>query len=345
MVAFRFSPTPFKKPSAFSGFQLDKNKFWCIFAPIYNAVMNSAPSLGGILSPQQKSDNLERLYIELPEIAKIPDLKDAVLAMHAIALEGADFSLYRVDQLSEGVRSKIKEIGCIVPGKFRSPEAFPLVGIRGIQRLGSVPDEEWGIWIPSPHEERLPLLLSLFFGKVEEMLSKTDGDKEVSLIILWACQIFLLLHPFYDGNGRVTRAFSSMLLLRKKKSPQFLELRANLLQSKDLNFLNGLYANFLVRLYVKYLEERGEDGINLLPEYIRHTLKGDEPTLEMMELLADKGNDLKKMERVKERQESIEALLELHLGHATIEDLRELFGEEELAFFSSKPGAFTFETP
>lgn len=62
----------------------------------------------------------------------------------------------------------------------------------------------------------------LLASEMDRFLNWFNGNNEIDLVLksaiahLW----FVTIHPFDDGNGRITRALSEMLLARSDKSPQ-----------------------------------------------------------------------------------------------------------------------------
>ena len=309
------------------------------------------------LSSMERARNLRELYEKLPKIAQIPDLKSALQALHAKAMR--DYSpqaILAVQQLADETKCAIVNTKLFQPGEFRSAETFRLLGNRRISIQSpyfiQIGRESFRVWIELPGEEKLPVLLDCFIQKVESLLNSTEDDEKIHLIVLWASHIFILLHPFYDGNGRVSRAFSSLLLLRKKREPQWLEVKKDKLTERDKQFLNSLGDNFLIRLYLKYIS--GQLGSYFLPQYLeRKLLQVNSPeNLSVSELrvdvddiigdfIGDRPDDIDLVTRASERRMSLERLLEHHLKNVALDELYDLFTKDELDWFRTKPDALT----
>ena len=63
--------------------------------------------------------------------------------------------------------------------------------------------------------ERIKKEMAMFFGEIQKLLEKEMTKNEVYFWSLWIHLIFVLIHPFSDGNGRVARLLEKWFLAQK----------------------------------------------------------------------------------------------------------------------------------
>jgi Fic family protein len=110
----------------------------------------------------------------------------------------------------------------ITTGDWRLPESDPMQVVSGAMGRERVHFE-------APGAERLPAEMTRF---VDWFNRPPDTDPVIKAAIahLW----FVTVHPFDDGNGRIARALTDMLLARADRSPQrFYSMSAQILQEKE----------------------------------------------------------------------------------------------------------------
>jgi Fic family protein len=110
----------------------------------------------------------------------------------------------------------------ITVGNWRTPEAGPMQVVSGAMGREQVNFE-------APEAERLPKEMTRFL----EWFNHSTGIDPVlkaGVAHIW----FVTIHPFDDGNGRITRALTDMLLARADQSPyRFYSMSAQILKEKE----------------------------------------------------------------------------------------------------------------
>jgi Fic family protein len=100
----------------------------------------------------------------------------------------------------------------------------------------------------SMHEYCPPLHVDSEMGKLIEWLSAYSDDDPI-IVATWIHHRFTQIHPYQDGNGRVARALTTMMLLRADLLPLIVDrdLRVeyiNALEAADLGSLTDLATIF-----------------------------------------------------------------------------------------------------
>ena len=97
-------------------------------------------------------------------------------------------------------------------GKYRSGEMQVVSGAMGKEK----------VHYQAPPPERVPAEMDRFIAWVNND-DGTDAVLKAAIAHLW----FVSIHPFDDGNGRITRALTDMLLARSEKcSKRFYSISA-----------------------------------------------------------------------------------------------------------------------
>ena len=109
----------------------------------------------------------------------------------------------------------------IAVGSWRASEGGPMQVVSGAMGKEKVHFE-------APEATRLPEEMSLFLNWFNKN-KQNDPVIKAAIAHLW----FVTIHPFDDGNGRITRALTDMLLCRADQSPQrFYSMSAQILREK-----------------------------------------------------------------------------------------------------------------
>lgn len=109
----------------------------------------------------------------------------------------------------------------ITVGDWRTKEAGPMQVVSGAMGREKVHYE-------APEAERLSKEMGQFLTWFNAPL-ETDAVLKAAIAHLW----FVTIHPFDDGNGRITRALTDMLLANADGTPQrFYSMSAQILKEK-----------------------------------------------------------------------------------------------------------------
>jgi Fic family protein len=109
----------------------------------------------------------------------------------------------------------------ITVAAWRTPETGPMQVISGAMGKEKVHFE-------APIAEQLSTEMEMFLKWINAE-SKTDPVLKAAIAHLW----FVTIHPFDDGNGRITRAITDMLLARADGTSQrFYSMSAQIMQEK-----------------------------------------------------------------------------------------------------------------
>ena len=109
----------------------------------------------------------------------------------------------------------------ITAGALRTPEAGPMQVVSG-----AIGKEK--IHFEAPGADRLPAEMQIFLNWFNAP-PNTDAVLKAAIAHLW----FVTIHPFDDGNGRMTRAITDMQLARADGTPQrFYSMSAQILREK-----------------------------------------------------------------------------------------------------------------
>jgi len=84
-----------------------------------------------------------------------------------------------------------------------------------VMQVTSGPMGKEKIHFEAPAASKVPIEMSVFLKWIEDE-QNLDPVLKAGIAHLW----FVTIHPFDDGNGRITRAITDMLLARADKSPQ-----------------------------------------------------------------------------------------------------------------------------
>lgn len=113
----------------------------------------------------------------------------------------------------------------ITVADWRGPEAGPMQVVSGAMGRERVHFE-------APTAERLPQEMEKFLNWFNTT-NDTDPVIKAAVAHLW----FVTIHPFDDGNGRITRAITDMQLARADESPlRFYSMSAQILKERPMYY-------------------------------------------------------------------------------------------------------------
>lgn len=128
----------------------------------------------------------------------------------------------------------------ITVAAWRTPDAGPMQVVSGAMGKEKVHFE-------APGAERLPAEMDLFLAWFNASPT-TDAVLKAAIAHLW----FVTIHPFDDGNGRMARALTDMLLARADGTPQrFYSMSAQILRERAA--------------YYNMLEQVQKGGLDITP--------------------------------------------------------------------------------
>ena len=278
------------------------------------------------------------LYNEaLPEITKrSATVLEKIKAIHAIILAGANYlGLEDVDEQvdDQDLRRRIKQLR---PGNVRSESAADLLqyhmGMKGKGKFtfeGKV--EELKISIPSPSETALPVILQQYSLLVERLKTqmKTVSTHEAVRIAMFLSELLTLTHPFFDGNGRTSRAFFTLLLMESGHPPYIIESTDPTVRQTTIDGTQ----NMIGILYEVYPD--------CLPDSILRKMDASRQFF-LKDLIAR--TDATTDHDIKERRLSLEALLQATTKDVTTEDIKRCIPDTIVAFCEELPITYNSET-
>lgn len=113
----------------------------------------------------------------------------------------------------------------IEAGKFRNDKNGPMQVVSG-------PIGKEKVHYQAPEASSLELEVNRFIDWINYQ-NKIDGILKAGIAHLW----FITLHPFDDGNGRIARALTDMLLARAENTNQrFYSMSAQIRKERDLYY-------------------------------------------------------------------------------------------------------------
>ena len=132
--------------------------------------------------------------------------------------------------LFPGGRSGMKSI---VVGRWRTSEMDPMQVVSG--PVGRDTIRRKNIHIEAPTADRLPAEVERFLEWFESP-DQTDPVLRAGLAHFW----FVTIHPFEDGNGRVSRAIADLALARADRSAMRFYSMSTQIESEKKNYYQAL---------------------------------------------------------------------------------------------------------
>jgi Fic family protein len=142
----------------------------------------------GMVNTDRAIDGVVEMMLNATQKYKEPLSEERLFGWHAALFPTGWSGMHRIDA------------GC-----YRKGEMQVVSGRMGKER----------IHFQAPSPERVKHEMELFLSWMNGE-SKLDAVLKAAIAHFW----FIIIHPFDDGNGRIARALSDMLLARSEESPQ-----------------------------------------------------------------------------------------------------------------------------
>ena len=121
----------------------------------------------------------------------------------------------------------------IITGQWRTPDMDPMQVVSG--PIGRDPIRTKNIHFEAPDANRLPAEVAAFLQWFESP-GPTDPVLRAGIAHLW----FVTIHPFADGNGRVSRAIADMALARAEGSALSFYCMSTQIESEKKQYYQAL---------------------------------------------------------------------------------------------------------
>lgn len=152
---------------------------------------------GGIVAASRYIDGIVEMQLDATQNYDRPLSSERLFGWHNVLFPTGMSGLYRIDV-----------------GKYRSGEMQVVSGAMGMEK----------VHYQAPSADRVPM-------EMERFISWINGDENIDAVLkaaiahLW----FVSIHPFDDGNGRIARALTDMLLARSENcSKRFYSISAEM---------------------------------------------------------------------------------------------------------------------
>ena len=139
---------------------------------------------GGLVPVSRYVDGVVEMQLDATQNYDNPLTHDRLFGWHNVLFPTGMSGLYRIDV-----------------GKYRSGDMQVVSGAMGKEK----------VHYQAPSAERVPAEMDRFITWVNEN-EDIDAVLKAAIAHLW----FVSIHPFDDGNGRITRALTDMLLARSE---------------------------------------------------------------------------------------------------------------------------------
>ena len=152
---------------------------------------------GGLVPVSRYVDGVVEMQLDATQNYDKPLTHDRLFGWHNVLFPTGMSGLYRIDV-----------------GKYRSGDMQVVSGAMGKEK----------VHYQAPSAERVPVEMERFITWVNEN-ADIDAVLKAAIAHLW----FVSIHPFDDGNGRITRALTDMLLARSENcSKRFYSISAEI---------------------------------------------------------------------------------------------------------------------
>jgi len=161
--------------------------------------------ISGLVHSERNVDGVVEMLLDATGNFDKPIEKERLFSWHRSLFPGGYSGMYK-----------------IVAGNWRDDSTGPMQVVSGA--LGKEK-----VHYQAPQANQLENEMSLFFGWFNEE-QKTDLVLKAGIAHLW----FVTLHPFEDGNGRIARALSDMMLARSdEQSYRFYSMSTQLRKERN----------------------------------------------------------------------------------------------------------------
>ena len=155
----------------------------------------------GLVPVSRYVDGVVEMQLDATQNYDKPLTHDRLLGWHNVLFPTGMSGLYRIDV-----------------GKYRSGDMQVVSGAMGKEK----------VHYKAPSAERVPAEMERFIAWVNDS-EDIDAVLKAAIAHLW----FVSIHPFDDGNGRITRALTDMLLARSENcSKRFYSISASIKESQ-----------------------------------------------------------------------------------------------------------------
>ncbi len=151
----------------------------------------------GLAPVSRYVDGIVQMQLDATQNYNKPLTHDRLFGWHNVLFPTGMSGLYRIDV-----------------GKYRSNDMQVVSGALGKEK----------VHYQAPQAKRVPAEMERFIAWINSS-EDIDGVLKAAIAHLW----FVSIHPFDDGNGRITRALTDMLLARSEKcSKRFYSMSAQI---------------------------------------------------------------------------------------------------------------------
>ena len=141
-------------------------------------------SMAGMVSTSRYVEGVVEMQLDATQNYNRPLSADRLFGWHNVLFPTGISGLYRIEV-----------------GKYRSGEMQVVSGAMGKEK----------IHYQAPSADRVPVEMERFISWINNV-GNTDAVLKAAIAHLW----FVSIHPFDDGNGRIARALTDMLLARSE---------------------------------------------------------------------------------------------------------------------------------
>lgn len=141
-------------------------------------------AMAGMVSTSRYVEGVVEMQLDATQNYKQPLSSERLFGWHNVLFPSGISGLYRIEV-----------------GKYRSGEMQVVSGAMGKER----------IHYQAPSPDRVPMEMERFISWINND-KDTDAVLKAAIAHLW----FVSIHPFDDGNGRIARALTDMLLARSE---------------------------------------------------------------------------------------------------------------------------------
>jgi hypothetical protein len=201
-----------------------------------------------LFNENKRRENIRYLYQELlPTLARDRmGTTQKIEAIHAATLEGSDYTLLENTALRIRSDEHREQIRSIKPGTIRNRRDAEVLGYKTTMKgRGDSPKMKgYEISLPCPSDGKVAEMLDEFSSAYERIHSEKDATTETKIkSALFFSNLLVLIHPFYDGNGRTARGLFTTSLLEQGEEALYLESTDPKVRQfaidKNLNFFNS----------------------------------------------------------------------------------------------------------